>query len=203
MQNRKFPALIALIVAFAALTIGSAGATTDSGTNETESATLTAAVTDANLDGTRLITSVAGSTELTSGQVALLATADATVLEGALPVEVTESAAVGKNPWSVAVSASDLTGDVSLDVISNANLSVKGRSVTVPTEILNAGVTASSPGTTDPLSSEQTLYTISNQDPATLYTGLYVSTATIGLTIPDVVTADTYTGTITVTLYDG
>lgn len=185
---------IAVLIALAAfLTVGSS---VPAGADDV-------AVSAAVLAGTRTITTAT----LTPFAAALRGQA----VDSALAVTVTEAAVNGVTPWSVttrlcgrdaggtAPDCAAVPDRIKLDAsngITGSNLTISARAVT---PVGGGGTAAATSGSQD-LSTTRTLFTNTGQDPLTLYTGTYASTATVTLTPPATAAVGTYTGYLVVTL---
>lgn len=180
---RRSVAAAALALTAMASSIGSAGAAESSTT-----ATVTATITSGNI-GVRSIGAVP--------DVALVATAGSETVTGTLTANVAEAAVTGANPWTLSAAVTDLTLPVLGDVIPNDNIDISNRATsTVPSSGLG---TLTSPSGTQDMSATRTLVT-NVQDVTRVYTGAYVSTADLAVTVPNGNHLGAYAGTLTITL---
>jgi hypothetical protein len=148
------------------------------------------------VDGSRAVTLATAGT--------LTADRASGTLRGSLSVNVTETAKVGGN-WEVTVRSSVLAPLVtSHPSLAARNLVLTGapKPPSAPQgclRILNACTWTAGAG--GPLDSERVLFKVTGQSPSTPYTGVYSATGGLTLSVPNGTAAETYNGTITVTLY--
>lgn len=187
MRTRKFPALIALLVAFATVSTGAAGADTT---------TVTAEATGA-VDGTRV---------LALTPVVLTDTViGATEIGGAFDVDVLETSKLGSN-WSVTSSMSDLTPDLTTQNAGGTAIdasAVSFSSAAAPSVTSASGTSSTSltSGTAMVETGTSTLTLASaTQDSTKYYTDTHVFASILKLTPPSGTVSGVYTGTMTVTL---
>lgn len=142
---------------------------------------------------------------------------------GALAVTVTEVAATGDNSWLVDIKLCGATDAAAIDCSSHPNVlrkatsgeTLSGSNVTVtpiavtPTAVvalpaLDAPAVTAAFGSGFPasLAAARTFFTTSGQEASRVYTGTYVSTATIGVTAPADAVIGTYSGAVVVTLIE-
>lgn len=176
MHQRRLIA-VATVLAVAALG-GPAYAADGAGGTATVSATVS------GLAGERAVTSVL--------PVSLAGTGS--TMSGALSVVVAETNRAGTNPWSVTAAMSGMTSGT--NAIPASALSISDRAAT---QLLGGG-TAAAPSGAGALGAAQTLFTVSNQNTAAVYTGTYTGTSTMSMTVPNGAATGVYTGTLTVTL---
>jgi hypothetical protein len=181
-MRKSIPAVALALMAFAS-SIGAASAATSSTT-----ATVTATVTAGNI-GIRSIGAVPN--------VNLVAVAGSSSVTGSMAANVIESAVTGANPWTLSAAIGTLTLPVLGDTITNDLISISARNTaTVP---LTGMGTITTPSGTQDMSATRTL--ISNaQDDTKVYTGTYLSTANLAVTVPNGNHVGAYSGTLTITL---
>jgi hypothetical protein len=161
-------------------------------------------------------TILSGSRTLTSVTLGTLAS----VLRGAstsatLTAVVTETAVDGLDPWSVTArlcGPNNVTTPTAADCATypdelvkagDASKTVPGSAVTISARAVNvvAGGGASSPTTgSQTMTGTRTMFTNTGQLPASLYTGVYTSTANIAVDAPGNSTTGVYNGYLVVTL---
>lgn len=188
MRNRKFSAIIALLLAFAGLTAGAAGADTT-----TVTATASGAV-----DGTRTLA--------LTPVVLTDAVTGATDISGAFEVDVVETAKLGDN-WSVTASMSDLAPDAATTTLGGTTIDAGAVSFasTAPAITSTSGTSsvAVTSGTAMAKTGTSTVQLASaTQDAAVYYSDLHAFTSVLKLTPPTGTVTGTYGGTMTVTLID-
>jgi hypothetical protein len=149
------------------------------------SSAITAALTAGSI-GSRSVTTVS--------PVALTSALNSSALTGSFSVLVTEAARSGTNAWSVTTSASSLTSGS--NTLTADNLAISARSVTP----VGGGGTSSAPTGSQTLDSARTLFSNAGQATTGIYTGTYLGSSTVTLTVPNGATTGAYTGTMTVTL---
>lgn len=195
MRTRKFPALIALLVAFAAVTAGAAGAqtATDSGTADVTATIDSTAITA----GTRTVTAL----PVVLAQIA----AGVATLDGSLSISVTEEAALGVADWYVtAEMTTPLTGGTTGATIPNSNLSVDPCTITSTQDLLSSeggSLTTSTLSSTSTLASAVEMFRVTGEDPNSYYTNVITCASTMSLNLDGAVQTDAYTGQLTVTLF--
>jgi len=182
-MRRKF-LIAAIAVAGSALMVmpNAAVASTASGTSST---TVTATLTGA---GSRVVSS--------DPAVALSNNSIAALTSSAFHVTVTEVAAQGDPGWFVTAQSSALTGLNPSNTIPASDISVTPGAVT--TTPLTGTDT---PGSGGALNVAQTLWTNSGQVSTTNYSGTHIGSETLTLNPPTTAAADTYTATLTMTLF--
>lgn len=204
MRTRKFPALIALLVAFAALTAGTAsGQETVEDTTTYEVVLLDGTV----LTDTRSIESVLSTQSLTATNESL---------ESTLEVIVEEVEATGVNPWSVTATIGDLTNADSSATIGREQVTLTP-DATVPVtsdidgttslDLTGTGVSADGGAAhtfVDDGTEATTLFAVTGQDTNKAYTGFYTGTGTLSTSLDGTfgTLIDTYSTTVTVTLVE-
>lgn len=193
MRSRKLPALLALLLAFAALTAGAASA------GDSSSTTWDLAVTDTTLTDTRLITSAT-------------VTPSTTDLTSALAVEVTETAATGVDPWTVSASVTnfqewDSTAGAPVvggQTIGRENVTLTPAASIGVTDVIT-GVSAQA-GTAGSYTAGGTdaveLFRVVGELTDTAYTNVWTAAGTFGVDVSGIPTLSTgtYRSTVTVTL---
>lgn len=204
MRNRKFPALIALLVAFAAVTAGTASGqetTTDTTTYEV------ILVSGETLTNTRSIESVLSTQTLTTSGGSV---------DSALEVIVEEVEATGVNPWSVSTTIDDLTNADTSATIGREQVTLTPQAAVPVTadidgalalDLTGSGVSASGGGQYTFLAGgteATTLFEVAGQDSTKAYTGFYTGTGTLSTSFDGLfdVLIDTYDTTVTVTLVE-
>lgn len=193
MRTRKFPTLIALIVAFATITAGGALA------GDSSETTWDLVVADTTLTDTRLITSAA-------------VTPSTTNLTAALAVEVTETAATGVDPWTVSAAVTDFTEwDTVNNVAVSGGASIGRENVTLTpaasigvTDLISgvAGVAGSAGSYTAGGTDAVELFRVTGEAADTAYTNVWTSTGTFDVDVSGIpsLSTGTYRSTVTVTL---
>jgi hypothetical protein len=126
--------------------------------------------------------------------------AGATTLSGALAVPVVETVATGDNAWSVTAVASNLTngsgGTITADHLTVADSGL-------PTGvgcILLTQCTVTGGGGARALDAAKTLFSVTGENTAAAYTGVYAYTGTLSLSVPNGTPLGTYNGSLTLTL---
>lgn len=142
---------------------------------------------------TATITGLQGERTVASVTPVALAGVGST-LSGPLTVTVAETTRAGTNPWSVTATMTEMTSGA--NTLPASALSLSNRGVTA----LLGGGTATAPAGSAALSTAQTLFTVSNQSPNSVYTGTYTGTSDVSLSLPTNTATGVYTGTLTVTL---
>lgn len=157
----------------------------------TQTTTVAAAV-DGTLGGTRTIAAVPAITlGLNNGS-----------LSAPLAVSVVETLAPGANPWGVTVQSTDLTatgGSIAADnlTVADSGLApVTGGclSLVSPCTLSPGGTSARGLGTA------QKLFAVAGESTGQLYSGTYVYSGNLALTVPNGTPTGAYTGTLTFTL---
>ena len=141
----------------------------------------------------------------------------------ALAVTVTEVAVTGDADWHVDIKLCGATDAAAIDCGAHPNVlrkattgeTLSGSNVTVtpiavtPTAIVPlpaagapAVTSAFDGGLPGNLAASRTFFATSGQEPGRVYTGTYVSTATLGVTAPADATIGTYSGAVVVTLVE-
>lgn len=203
MRTRKFPALIALLVAFAALTAGTASGETVEDTTTYE----VVLVSGETLTNTRSIESVLSTQTLTTNGGSV---------ESALEVIVEEVEATGVNPWSVSTTIADLTNATSSATIGREQVTLTPNATVPVTADIDGTLALDLSGTNVSASGGSeytfqndgteatTLFEVSGQDSTKAYTGFYTGTGTLSTTLDGLfdVLIDTYDTTVTVTLVE-
>jgi hypothetical protein len=156
----------------------------------------------------QILSSRAITTALFTTPIPNVATGNA---DGVLEVVVDETSVAGDAAWHVQAelcedatcAASRLVHSNGTDVIPNTALEVLDRAV-VYAPVLPAldPDKTSVAGTTDALTAARTLFSVTGQDPGTMYTAAYTSTSTVRLTPPEGTVSGTYTGVLRVTLVE-
>jgi hypothetical protein len=159
------------------------------------------------LNGSRTLTSV---TLGTLASVLRSATTSAT-----LTAVVTETAVDGLNPWSVTArlcGPNNVTTPTAADcaahpdqlvLTGDATKTIPGTAVTISTRAVTpvggGGVSAAPSGSQD-MSTTRTVFSNTGQVPATLYSGVYTGTASLGINAPSNAAVGAYNGFLVVTL---
>jgi hypothetical protein len=180
--------LLAALPAHAACDVTSL--TTSCVTADSTTSTVTAAV---GSTGFRTITALPASLTLANGAVG-----------GPLAVTVTEALAQGSNVWGVtaALTTPLTSGSTTLDK-NTLTVADAASPVSVSTGCLAvaSSCTVAGGGTTArPLDVAQTLFSVTGESAATLYTGTYGYAGLLKLTVPNGTPTGVYTGTLTLTL---
>lgn len=155
---------------------------------------------------TAAVTPLSGGRTMAVAVAPALATPSSTGVTGAMTVEVTETNAVGVNPWSVTAKMKDAslvlkdTAGVTVDSIAGSNLSAGTGTVTQTTGLLTGQTTSSTTGTLDLAGTGVTLLKVSGEDTAATYSNVFTAVTPLSLTVPNGKKTGSYTGTLTVTL---
>jgi len=179
--------------AFAAAPAQAACDTTLAGCSSagTQTTTVSAAL-DSSLGGTRTIAAVPLVTlGLNSGSIS-----------SPLGVTVVETLAPGANPWGVSLQSTNLSSSGNTLTADNLKVADAGGSPVVGGCLsLATPCTASGGGTTaKPLNSAQKLFAVAGESTGQLYTGTYLYSGNLSLTVPNAQPTGVYTGTLTFTL---
>lgn len=191
MKTRK-PLARTATVALVALTLGGAASVASAQTaGDSGTGSLTAVVSDSLVGAGRTITSVSDVT---------LASVSGLNMSGTMTVAVTETAADGVNNWYVTLGSTDLQNAGATATIAASNLSVSNRA-TIDTGLVG-GVSSTDAVGSDSLGTDATLFTVGGETAGSVYTGAFAHTADLDLAVPNGAAIDTYTGTLTVTVFE-
>ncbi|MFA5787674.1 MAG: hypothetical protein WDA71_11965 [Actinomycetota bacterium] len=179
--------LIGALVMAGGLMVMAAGPAALAADGDGGSGLITATITAGSI-GSRSVTSVA--------PVVMTSLLNASQLTASYAVLVTETARTGTDPWSVTAVLAAALSDGLGHTIPTSNMAVSARSVL---RVLGGG-TATAPAGSEDLSAAKTLFSVTGQDPLSVYTGTYTGSGTLTLTVPNATAVGVYTGTLTVTL---
>ena len=194
MRKRIVAAMSAVVVvgglAIASTTAEAANSACTAGGTSPCDVSVQAIVGPSGLTGTRTLGAVA--------PIGLVA--GATTLSGVLAVPVVETVATGDNAWSVTAVSSDLSNG-SGGTITASHLTVADSGL--PTGvgcILLTQCTVTGGGGARALDTAKTLFSVTGENTAAAYTGIYSYSGTLSLSVPNGTPLGTYNGSLTLTL---